>query len=686
MAANIKLLDGNGQATIYEGIETMSFDTDAEGEKATFTHGTASTTSVELDFTKGDQVIVPEEGNLLIEVTVKKPVALVPENILKGVNIGGIIGVALTTEDIIIKEGSFTPSVGKNYEESHDLGVLPDILIIWCLNGANGYLSSALGFCNDMISSLEMMPRAYYLTSDGNMVEYATENGHEESSLAAASSGQLNGVNPKSFIIGGTSVPLNTSSRYEWLAIGGLMDHSDYLFLTSALNGKGDLIISGGVSSIEQINIYVDGELKKTVDYVHDEEFVIDLSDVTTALEEHTISYDVTGDGLSEQYTRVFCDKSSGYVISEVSGTCGDGLTWTYNISNGALTISGDGAMDDYDTADQQPWYNYASDITNVVVENGVTHTGARAFQYLAMSSITLPDTLTSIGRNMIYQCPNITSVTIPEGITSIPVYFAYNCSNLTSVTLPSTLTSIGQSAFRDTGITNIDIPYGVMDIGIWAFAGADLTSVAIPSSMTKISDYCFGYCTSLASVDIPEGITTIGASAFRQSGLVSVDIPYGVTSLGERAFNDITTLTSLTIPETVTSFGKYSICGCTSLTGHFTIPEGTTELGFGTFRATPITSITLPESLLTIGAQALYETDITSITIPANVTTIGSYAFAQSTLLTEAIFEDTTTWKRYSSETATSGYSISSSNLELTGTAATYLRSTYTSYWWRKT
>ena len=128
-------------------------------------------------------------------------------------------------------------------------------------------------------------------------------------------------------------------------------------------------------------------------------------------------------------------------------GTCGDNVTWKLT-SDGTLTISGKGAMDNYkfDGYDylansyyytDAPWDTYRYHIKSVVIENGVTSIGDRAF----------------------YGCVNLSNVTIPSSVTSIGEYAFYDC-RLASVTIPSRVTSIGSNAFEECEyLTSVNIP-----------------------------------------------------------------------------------------------------------------------------------------------------------------------------------------------------------------------------------
>ena len=164
------------------------------------------------------------------------------------------------------------------------------------------------------------------------------------------------------------------------------------------------------------------------------------------------------------------------------SGNCGttgheSDVTWTLT-SDGVMTISGSGAMADYGNKNNQPWSGKRSDIKIIMVAEGVTHIGNRAFSYCeAATSIFLPTTLTSIGERGIEVCSSLTSVTIPENVKTIVQYAFQSCENLTSVSLPTTLTSIGERAFGScTNLTLVTLKSSPV-IGSYAIpSGATVT------------------------------------------------------------------------------------------------------------------------------------------------------------------------------------------------------------------
>ncbi len=142
----------------------------------------------------------------------------------------------------------------------------------------------------------------------------------------------------------------------------------------------------------------------------------------------------------------------------------------------------------------------------------------------------------------------DITTANVPEGVTSIggnlvnenDQYAFANCEDLTSVTLPESLTTIAYSAFEGcTGLTEIDIPDGVTSIGMSAFAGCNnLSSVKLPAGLTTLKMGVFEGC-SFTSIVIPEGVESIEAYAFGNCALESITIPHSVTVIDDEAFNN---------------------------------------------------------------------------------------------------------------------------------------------------
>ena len=259
----------------------------------------------------------------------------------------------------------------------------------------------------------------------------------------------------------------------------------------------------------------------------------------------------------------------------------------------------------------------FPNSVTSFTFGEKVEHVPAYlCYDMSVLASITIPNSVTSIGGGAFSGCSSLTSVTIPNSVTSIGTYAFQGCSSLSSVTIPNNVTSIEAGAFSGcSSLTSVTIPNNVTSIGSSAFSGcSSLTSVTIPNSVTSIGDYAFDGC----------------------SGLTSVTIPNSVTSIGDWAFRSCTALTSVTIPNSVTSIGSYTFYGCSSLTS-VTIGESVSEIGNSAFEnCTSLTSITIGESVSKIGYSAFSGcSSLTSITIPNSIRSIGDWAFRDCSSLT---------------------------------------------------
>ncbi len=231
------------------------------------------------------------------------------------------------------------------------------------------------------------------------------------------------------------------------------------------------------------------------------------------------------------------------HISASYSGTCGDNARWSFDSSTGILNITGSGEMVDYAISEGAPWYeNYTINkaITTVVIGNGITHIGDRAFENL----------------------DNLSSVTIGSGVTSIGEWAFYNTPRLRSITIPSNVKTIEKAAFCESGLKSVTIGNGVKTIGNFAFSGCkDLESVRIPDSVTSMGINAFEDCSSLKSVTIGKGLKEIDGDCFSDCiELTSVTLNEGLLTIDSYAFSGCYELKSITIPASVTKIGNYAL------------------------------------------------------------------------------------------------------------------------------
>ncbi len=352
------------------------------------------------------------------------------------------------------------------------------------------------------------------------------------------------------------------------------------------------------------------------------------------------------------------------------SGTCGAtgneaNVQWSLNMCTLEFTITGTGAMKDYSGTDA-PWYPYRGCITSVTIANSVTSIGNYAFYYCSnMKSVSMGTGVTSIGDYAFYECNNLTSITIGNHVTSIGIRAFFNCSRLTSITIPPSVTSIRSYAFsgcyamESLYITNLaawcNISFGASSAspfyrndytnhiggGNLYVNGTKVTTMTIPNGITEIPNYAFFGFAGVTSIQFNQ-VTTIGSYAFAAChGLTNVTIPEGVTTIGNNSFAYCTNLQSMSIPASVTSLGSAMMLNChaqTDIYAHWTENIPTWPSSFTT--KAPQSDITLhvPTCMHTqyTGGWANYtidaETEDRAVSIASNNATYGLVQYNDET------------------------------------------------------
>lgn len=575
--AKFKLKNYHGEDVEYD-TERVLFNPVEGEEKVPFSYGiTVENVPISLDFSAGKnhQTVTADEGYLVKSAVIEKPVDLVAENIAKGVTIAGIEGTheggGGATQEIVQVTGEYTPTESGIVTVEHNLGVIPDIIMVRANAAAGGYIANITGFAEEIaqdgdFQKIQVNSSNGLISMDGKINIFSDSD----------SNGMIHSATPKIFKVGGSFLVHEVGKTYSWTVIGGLVHRQGYFFMRLALDGNGNLIVTGGVPAIQQLKIYVDGTLAKTVDYAHADEVTIDISDVAGEFQEYTITVEGVGENLNSQYPYSFYDTVTGYTVS-LGGSCGASAYWRLT-GDGTLTIYGEGAMDDYAAVTDQPWYNHAAEIKEVTIKNGIVNIGDYAFRELTnLSKITIPDGVTTIGANSLRSTALVT-VTFPESVTTLRRSIFSSCSKLTAVNIPYGISRIETYTFSDCiNLTRIDIPDSVTSIGAYAFYKCtSLTSITIPAGVTRIENSAIRGCSSLATINILGAITYIGEYALADSIITSFVIPDTVTEIVNGAFYACTKLTSVTIGSGVKSIGATAFTNCSNLTSaYFKVTSG---------------------------------------------------------------------------------------------------------------
>ena len=362
-----------------------------------------------------------------------------------------------------------------------------------------------------------------------------------------------------------------------------------------------------------------------------------------TSLESITLPFVGAKAGVTSSDTHQY---PFGYIFGQYSYTGGVAAEQEYYGSSTSSTTSAT--------------YYIPSSLKSVTVTGGNILYGAFS-GCKGLTSVTIPNSVKSIGSSAFKSCEGLTSIIIPNGVTSIGVDTFRGCGGLTSITIPNSVTYLNGNAFygcnilQDIYITDIAAWCKIAGLGNLMYYGSNtkklyinnelVTSIIIPDSVTSISSGAFRNCTELTSVTIPDSVKSIGDyTFFGCTGLTSIIIPHSVMSIGYDAFRNCSGLTSITIPNSVTNIGKDAFYNTAWYNNQ---PDGLVYAGKVAYKYKGTmpsnTSIVLNEGTLGIAGSAFKScTGLTSVTIPNGVTNIGPQVFFRCSGLTSITFNGT--------------------------------------------
>ena len=389
---------------------------------------------------------------------------------------------------------------------------------------------------------------------------------------------------------------------------------------------------------------------------------------------------------------------------------CGNLANVTYNatsctFSSSAFYYSGNSctlAFGNNVTSVPSSAFSSFSGLNTISNWGGVTSIPANAFESTGLTSITIPNAVTSLGSYAFSNCTNLTSITFGSGLTTTGDHTFSDCTSLTTVIMPSNITTIGEYSFSScTSLNGTGITWGnVTTIGKNAFYYCTgMTSISFPNSLNRIREYAFSntalttltinvpyiearafnecnaletltiganvrelpyafvYCGHLENVTFNATNCTSGAYAFlNDSHTCSLTIGDGVTTLPSQVFSDFNGLNNIISWGDVTSIGDNAFCG-TALTA-VEVPDAVTSIGMGVFsNCLSLGSVSLGSGLTTTGYRTFYGcSSLTTVTLHPNITTIGELSFSVCTSLngTGFTFGDIETIEQYAFEGCT--------------------------------
>ena len=311
----------------------------------------------------------------------------------------------------------------------------------------------------------------------------------------------------------------------------------------------------------------------------------------------------------------------------------------------------------------------YKSAVSSINIPNSVTTIGESCFaENTKLEKVTLGNGCGELPKNVFSGCSLLSSVVLSNGLATISDAAFANCKVLESISIPGTVLQIGQNTsvsdlpfYNCTALKNVRFEDGVQSLilgsyyssgtGYGLFSNCPLEEVYIGRNITYQNSYynfekhpeCYGYSAfynqpKLAKVTISSTVTEIPAYLFYKNASLTLTSLPKVKKIGASAFQDCSKLTTLNLGEDLQVVGNDAFNGCSNVT-KLTFPDATTTIGARAFQnCSSVTEVTVGKELKTIGASAFLNCkSFTALLLPDEFTTMGESAFEDCIKLTVA-------------------------------------------------
>ena len=479
--ANIVLYDRNGQPVIYNGIETVSFNTD-DSKVATYTHGTATDeVAVALDLSAGDQTVEPADAAFMRKAVIQKPDNLKPENIRKGETVAGV-------EGTLIGEG-VSKEVELNFADG-DQTVEPDpdtLLSEVIIKKPDTLLPENIAKDVEVagvVGTFKGGGAVSVSPSDINFYDY------DGTIVAAWTLAELASA---------TALPANpehdglTAQGWNWTL-------ADLQAENRPMN-VGQMYITDDEKTRLYISIAEEGRMRIPLSFKQTvaNGVTIDWGD------ESTSTMSATSGTTYHTYSAI-----GDYVITL---TPSDDCTLTLGTGTNTGAVMG--------SSNSSTTKMYPNRLKKVEIGKNTALANYAFLNHDCLETVTLPSGTTTIGTSCFSGCKCLKCLILPIGTTTIPDTCVQDADTITCVSIPKGVTKIGNTFCNGTSrFTNVTIPEGVTNIGNYCFNSVNgLSRLELPSSLTTIGSSGIYYCLGLTKITIPSGVTSIGNYSF--NGLV---------------------------------------------------------------------------------------------------------------------------------------------------------------------